>query len=56
LTQSNPKILDDYHQVFRENLGLLPLDKFKEKLVKVLFPQYQTAQNMGFSYPFIYKK
>jgi HNH endonuclease len=52
------KSLEDYSVLFRENTETIqnqPFSWFRERLSQSIFPQLQTAQNMGFSYPFIFK-
>ncbi|MEZ0612217.1 HNH endonuclease domain-containing protein [Fibrella sp. WM1] len=52
------KMLDDYSVLFRESIATIqnnPFDWFRERLSQAVLPQLQTAQNMGFSYPFYYK-
>ena len=53
-----PKKLEDYSILFREsteNISKNPFSWFWERLTQAISPQIQTAQNMGFSYPFIYR-
>ena len=52
------KMLEDYSVLFRENTETIhksPFSWFRERLSQAIYPQLQTAQNMGFSYPFIFK-
>lgn len=53
------KLLTDYFMLFGQNLDSLlkkPYERFKEGLERAVLPQLQTARNMGFAYPFIYRK
>lgn len=56
LTKLNYNILEDYNYLFSDNLQEISFETFREMLQKQLFPQLQTARNMGFSYPFIFEK
>lgn len=59
LNKGNQKILEDYHVLFAQGLEVLQrqtFSEFKESLSRQIVPQIQTAQNLGFTYPFIYKK
>lgn len=52
------KKLEDYSIVFRESTEIIKqssFEWFQERLSHIIIPQLQTAQNMGFSYPFIYR-
>jgi hypothetical protein len=52
------KLLEDYSVLFGQNLEAiqqLPFKWFSERLEQTVFPQLQTAQNLGFSYPFVFK-
>ncbi|MGI4822606.1 MAG: HNH endonuclease domain-containing protein [Janthinobacterium lividum] len=54
----NEKLLEDYHILFAQDLKSLqqqPLNWFRERLKRQVLPQLQTAQNLGFSYPFEYR-
>lgn len=51
-------LLEDYSQIFgqtTDEIILKPFEDFSEGLSKIVLPQIQTARNMGFDYPFIYK-
>lgn len=53
------KKLEDYSIIFRESTEAIKqhsFEWFQERLGHVIMPQLQTAQNMGFSYPFIYQQ
>lgn len=53
------KIMEDYRILFSQSSEfdkLIAFDDFKENLKKHILPQIHTARNMGFSYPFIYRK
>lgn len=56
LGKSDSKILEDYSQVFKVDLSSLSSSRFKEKLEQIIFPQFQIAQNTGFSSIYVYKK
>jgi hypothetical protein len=59
IKKENFKIIEDYSILFSQSsefIKLIAFDDFKENLKKHILPQIQTARNMGFSYPFIYKK
>lgn len=56
LGKSDNKILEDYSQVFKVDLSSLSSSKFKEKLEQIIFPQFQIAQNTGFSSIYVYKE
>ncbi|WP_027303016.1 HNH endonuclease domain-containing protein [Rudanella lutea] len=52
------KLLADYFALFGQDLNSLqnqPYAWFREGLERAVLPQLQTARNMGFAYPFIYK-
>ncbi|WP_232325940.1 HNH endonuclease domain-containing protein [Spirosoma montaniterrae] len=52
------KLLEDYSLLFGQSLRSIqqqPFTWFLERLERAVLPQLQTAQNLGFSYPFIYK-
>lgn len=56
--KENNKILEDYSLFFAdslENINQMKSEIFSEGLKRQILPQIQTAQNMGFSSPFIYK-
>lgn len=56
--KGNHKLLVEYCILFGQDLsGILkqPYEWFREGLERAVLPQLQTARNMGFSYPFIYK-
>lgn len=56
--KGNQKILEDYHVLFAQNVESIQQQSFadfKERLARQVIPQLQTAQNLGFPYPFIYK-
>lgn len=51
----NDKLLEDYHLLFAQSLDYIrhqPFDWFRERLERQVLPHLQTAQNMGFPYPF----
>ncbi len=51
-------LLEDYSQIFgqtTDEIIMKPYETFNEELSKIVLPQIQTARNMGFDYPFIYK-
>ncbi|WP_020605767.1 HNH endonuclease domain-containing protein [Spirosoma spitsbergense] len=57
--KGNQKILEDYHVLFAQNVEFIrqqSFTDFKERLARQIMPHLQTAQNLGFSHPFIYKK
>ncbi|MFN8345676.1 MAG: HNH endonuclease domain-containing protein [Spirosomataceae bacterium] len=54
LKKGNQKLPEDYTYLFRENLHGMSLETFQDVLRKQITPQWQTAQNLGFPYPFIY--
>ena len=52
------KLLEDYSTLFGQSLHFAqnqPFTWFTERLERAVLPQLQTAQNLGFSYPFEYK-
>ncbi|GAB3838635.1 HNH endonuclease domain-containing protein [Hymenobacter jeollabukensis] len=56
--QGHEKLLEDYHVFFAQSLNALqqqPFGWFRERLERQVLPQLQTAQNLGFSYPYEYK-
>jgi hypothetical protein len=56
--RGNEKLLEDYHILFAQDLKSLqqqPFNWFHERLKRQVLPQLQTAQNLGFSYPFEYR-
>ena len=56
--KNNQKILEDYHVLFAQNIETIQqqsFSEFKERLSRQILPQLQTAQNLGFSYPFVFK-
>lgn len=58
ISKHNQKILEDYHVLFAQNLEAIqqqPFAEFKERLAHQILPQLQTAQNLGFLYPFVFK-
>lgn len=53
------KLLEDYSVLFGQSLNAIqqqPFSWFRERLERTVLPQLQTAQNLGFSHPFIYRK
>jgi len=54
LKKVNRQLPEDYTYLFRENLHDMSLETFQDVLRKQITPQWQTAQNLGFPYPFIY--
>ena len=58
VSRGNEKLLEDYHVLFAQDLNSLqkqPFSWFRDRLERQVLPQLQTAQNLGFSYPFEYK-
>lgn len=56
--RSSSFLLEDYSQIFGQTIDeiiLKSFETFSEELSKIVLPQIQTARNMGFEYPFIYK-
>ena len=52
------KKLEDYSILFRESTATIqesPFEWFRERLSQAVLPQLQTAKNMGFSSPFVYR-
>jgi hypothetical protein len=59
VSRGNEKLLEDYHVLFAQDLNSLrqqSFEWFRERLERQVLPQLQTAQNLGFSYPFECKK
>jgi hypothetical protein len=56
LNRKSTKILEDYDQLFRTDLQEIPEASFQEILKRHLLPHFQTARNLGFSYPYVYDK
>ena len=57
IEKENFKIVEDYNTLFSTNsdtLSSISLENFTNKLEKYITPQFQTALNIGFSYPFVY--
>ncbi len=54
LKKGNHQLPEDYTYLFRENLYDMSLETFQDVLRKQITPQWQTAQNLGFPYPFIH--
>lgn len=54
LKKGNQQLPEDYTYLFRENLQEMSLETFQDVLKKQIMPQWQTAQNLGFPFPFIY--
>lgn len=57
--KDNQRILEDYHILFAQGIKSIQQQSFadfKERLSRQILPQLQTAQNLGFPYPFIYRK
>lgn len=54
LKKGNRQLPEDYTCLFRENLYDMSLETFQDVLRKQITPQWQTAQNLGFPYPYIY--
>lgn len=55
--QGHTKLLEDYHVFFAQSLPDLQaqsFDWFRARLAQQVMPQLQTAQNLGFPYPFTY--
>ncbi len=48
------KMLEDYDQIFKTDLRTLSIEEFSAILKNHLLPHFQTARNLGFSYPYIY--
>ena len=58
IERSDETILEDYHVLFSQHIESIkqqPFSEFKERLARQILPQMQTAQNLGFFYPFIYR-
>ena len=58
ISRGNEKLLEDYYILFSQDLNSLqqqPFTWFREQLKRQVLPQLQTAQNLGFAYPFEYK-
>ena len=58
IKKGNYKIIEDYCILFAKNIDsikLLSFEDFSNNLKNQILPQIQTAQNMGFPYPFIFK-
>lgn len=58
IRKENFKIIEDYSILFAynaETIKLLTFEEFSDNLKKQVLPQIQTARNMGFSYPFVFK-
>lgn len=56
--QGHEKLLEDYHVFFAQSLETLrqqPFEWFRERLARQIIPQLQTAQNLGFAFPFEYR-
>jgi hypothetical protein len=56
--KGNNKLLEDYSLFFAdslENINQMPSTIFSNGFKRQILPQIQTAQNMGFPYPFIYQ-
>ena len=52
------KKLEDYSLLFRESTATIQestFEWFRERLSQAILPQLQTARNMGFSSPFVYR-
>ncbi|WP_373515965.1 HNH endonuclease domain-containing protein [Persicitalea sp.] len=56
LNKQKLNVLEDYDQIFRTDLRLLSLKEFTDTLQKYFLPHFQTAKNLGFTYPYIYQK
>lgn len=54
LKKENQQLPEDYIYLFRESVHEMSLETFQDVLRKQIMPQWQTAQNLGFPYPFIY--
>jgi len=55
--KGNRRALEEYHLLFAQSLDSIkaaPFEWFRERLARQILPQHQTAQNMGFSFPFRY--
>ena len=50
------KFMENYRPIFRQDLSQISDEIFKEILRQIIFPHLQTAKNMGFSSPFVYRK
>ena len=58
VAQGNAKLLEDYALLFAQSLAdsaRQPFLWFRERLEKQVVPHVQTAQNLGFAHPFIFK-
>ena len=56
--QGHQKLLEDYHVFFAQPLETLqqqPFAWFRERLARQVLPQLQTAQNLGFAYPYEFR-
>ncbi|MFN3849398.1 MAG: HNH endonuclease domain-containing protein [Spirosomataceae bacterium] len=55
--KENFRLLEDYTNLFSQDseyLKPLTLEAFGKSIKKHILPQFQTARNMGFGYPFVY--
>ena len=55
--QGHHKLLEDYHLLFAQNIEAIQqmsFTGFRDQLQRQIIPQLQTAQNIGFAYPFVY--
>ena len=56
--KGHDKLLEDYFILFGQSLNTIqqqPFTWFSECLGRAVLPQLQTAKNLGFSYPFVFK-
>lgn len=53
--KANRKFMEDYRLLFREDLTNISGTNFVDLLHKVMLPQFQTAENMGFRSQFKYQ-
>lgn len=56
--QGHNKLLEDYHLLFAQSMDALrgqPFEPFREQLERRVLPLLQTAQNLGFQYPFVFQ-
>lgn len=56
--KGNVELLADYHVVFAQDIESIQrqsFEEFKEQLSRQILPQLQSARNLGFFYPFVYR-
>lgn len=54
LKKKKTNLLEDYDQIFRTDLRQISKEEFADTLQKHFMPHFQTAKNLGFSYPYVY--